>query len=93
MKDKERVEEYCAEHGLEGATVFAEGEFVDAIVGYTTDGRVVYDYDKMVEWYCKKNNCSTEDAEEWIQYNTIRSLPYYDNSPIVINTQNIEEDE
>lgn len=48
----------------------------NAIVGVTTDGRVVYDYDKMIEELMQDEEWSYEDAAEWIDYNTIRSLPY-----------------
>lgn len=48
----------------------------NSIVGVTTDGRVVYDYDKMIEELMQDEEWSYEDAAEWISYNTIRSLPY-----------------
>jgi hypothetical protein len=47
-----------------------------SIVGVTTDGRVVYDYNKMIEELMQDEEWSYEDAVEWIEYNTIRSLPY-----------------
>jgi hypothetical protein len=47
-----------------------------SIVGVTTDGRVVYDYDKMVEELMSEEGWSYEEAAEWIDYNTIRSIPY-----------------
>lgn len=47
-----------------------------AIIGVTTDGRAVYDFDKMVEELMQDEEWSYEDAVEWIDYNTIRSLPY-----------------
>ena len=48
----------------------------NSIVGVTTDGRVVYDFDKMVEELMQDEEWSYEEAVEWIDYNTIRSLPY-----------------
>ena len=48
----------------------------NSIVGVTTDGRVVYDYDKMIEELMQDEEWSYEDAVEWIEYNTVRSLPY-----------------
>lgn len=45
--------------------------FDDAIIGITTDNCVVYDYDKMVECFCKENNCTEIDAVDWIGYNTL----------------------
>ena len=48
----------------------------NSIIGFTTDGRVVYDYDKMIEELMQDEEWSYEDAVEWIEYNTVRSLPY-----------------
>lgn len=48
----------------------------NAIIGITTDGRVVYDYDKMIEELMQDEEWSYEEAAEWIDYNTIRALPY-----------------
>ena len=56
----------------------------NSIVGVTTDGRVVYDYDKMVEELMQDQEWSYEDAAEWIDYNTIRSLPYFGHSTPII---------
>ena len=48
----------------------------NSIIGFTTDGRVVYGYDKMVEELMQDEGWSYEEAAEWIDYNTIRSLSY-----------------
>jgi hypothetical protein len=70
----------------EDAIVFGNMLSYDgSIVGVTTDGRVVYDYDKMVEELMQDEEWSYEDAVEWIEYNTIRSLPYAgENAPIIM---------
>ena len=60
----------------EDAIVFDNMSYDGSIVGVTTDGRVIYDYDKMVEELMKDEGWSYEDAAEWIDYNTIRSIPY-----------------
>ena len=60
----------------EDAIVFDNMSYDGSIVGVTTDGRVVYDYDKMVEELMEDEGWSYEDAAEWIDYNTIRSIPY-----------------
>lgn len=59
--------------------VFIDG-FDDAIVGVNTDGRIVYNYDQMIDCL---SEMSAEDADEYIQYNTVRSLSYIDNPPII----------
>ena len=60
----------------EEAIVFDNMSYDNSIVGVTTDGRVVYDYDKMIEELVQDEEWSYEDAVEWIEYNTVRSLPY-----------------
>ena len=69
----------------EDAIVFDNMSYDGSIVGVTTDGRVVYDYDKMVEELMLDEEWSYEDAAEWINYNTIRALPYAgENGPIIM---------
>lgn len=52
----------------------------DALIGITEDNRAIYDYAKMVKWLIE------EDAEEWINYNTIRALDYAgSDSPIIMH--------
>lgn len=58
--------------------------FDNSIIGITNDLRVVYRFDLMCEEFALDNNCSFEDAEDFIGYNTIRSLPYIKDGPIVI---------
>ena len=69
----------------EDAIVFDNMSYDGSIVGVTTEGRVVYDYDKMVEELMQYEEWSYEDAAEWIDYNTIRTLPYAgENGPIIM---------
>lgn len=69
----------------EDAIVFDNMSYDGSIVGVTTDGRVVYDYDKMVEELMADEEWNYDDATEWIDYNTIRALPYAgENGPIIM---------
>jgi hypothetical protein len=69
----------------EDAIVFDNMSYDGSIVGVTTDGRVVYDYDKMVEELMDDEGWSYEEAIDWIDYNTIRALPYAgENGPIIM---------
>ena len=71
----------------EDALVFDNMSYDGAIVGVTTDDRVVYDYDKMIEELMTDEGWSYEEASEWINYNTIRALPYAgENGPIIMYT-------
>lgn len=69
----------------EDAIVFDNMSYDGSIIGVTTDDRVVYSYDKMVEELMQDEDWSYEDAVEWIDYNTIRALPYAGpNGPIIM---------
>ena len=51
--------------------------YKDAIVGLTSDDEhLIYSYDKLIESMMKVNGWTYEEAVEWTDYNTIRSLPY-----------------
>lgn len=69
----------------EDAIVFDNMSYDSSIIGVTTDGRVVYDYDKTIEELMQEEEWSYEEATEWIDYNTIRSLSYAgENAPIIM---------
>ena len=69
----------------EDAIVFDNMSYDGSIIGVTTDDRVEYSYDKMVEELMQDEEWSYEDAVEWIDYNTIRALPYAGpNGPIIM---------
>lgn len=80
---------YCEDHGLEGddAPLLFDNHSYDAsIVGITKEGRLVYDEDLMISELMEDEGWSYEDAVEWIEYNTLRSLPFADGkAPIVLN--------
>ena len=69
----------------EDSLVFDNPSYDNSIVGVTTDNRVVYDYDKMIVELMEDEGWSYDDAVDWIDYNTIRSLPYAgEKSPIIM---------
>jgi hypothetical protein len=71
----------------EDAIVFDNLSYDKSIVGITTDGRVVYDYNRMIIECMEDEAWSYEEATDWIDYNTIRSLPYAgENAPIIMYT-------
>jgi hypothetical protein len=68
--------ERLIEAGYEDVIILSDYSYDDALIGVTDENRAVYDYEKMIDWLCEKENMSEEDAIEWVNYNTIRSLPY-----------------
>lgn len=88
----ERIKDALNELGYESSIVFENPSYDTAIIGISSDGQVVYDYDKMVEYLVKTDEMTPEEACEFIDYNTIRALPYagsltgtgQDNAPIIM---------
>ena len=68
------------------AVLFEEEYYDAAILGLDNEDRVVYDLNKMITAYMAANNADYIDAVEWIEYNTLRSLPYIEASarPVVL---------
>lgn len=78
------VEERIENAGYESVLVFSDNEYDTAFLGVTEDERAVYDYDLMVKWLMENDGMTDMDAMEYIDYNVIRSLPYYEKSPIIL---------
>ena len=71
----------------EDTIVFDNPAFDNSIIGITTDGQAVYDYNKMVVELMNDDNISEQEAIDWIEYNTLRVIPYAgEMAPIVIFT-------
>ena len=68
------------------AVVFNNYAYDNSIIGTTTDGRVVYSYEQMIEELAQEEGISREEARDWIEYNTIRALPYIDNAPVIVES-------
>ena len=66
-------------------TIVLDNQSYDnSIIGLTFDGRVIYDYDLMVQELIDEGY-SAEDAIDWIDYNTIRGLIYIgEKSPLIV---------
>lgn len=69
----------------EDATIFVNPSFEGAIVGATHDGRVVYSMRLMINSLMNEDNISEEEAIEFIDYNTLRTIPYMgEKAPIIL---------
>lgn len=75
------------EMGYDDAVVFDNPDYDDAIIGVTEEGRVVYDFDAMVKILVERDGMDETEAIEFIEYNTIRALPYAGENPPIIMTQ------
>lgn len=79
------------ELGLEDSVVFESPDYEDAIIGWDENtGRIIYDYEKMVECLMNEDGMEYDEAAEFIDYNTVRACPYMgDKAPIILKS--IEE--
>ena len=79
------AEERLLENGYEDVKILKDFSYDTALIRVTHDDRTVYDFDKMVEWLMETQGYSQEEAIEWIEYNTIRALPYMGpDSPVIL---------
>ena len=70
------AEERILNAGYEDVVCLANYSYDDALIGISEDNRAIYDYNKMVQWLVETEGFTEEEAIEWIDYNTIRALPY-----------------
>jgi hypothetical protein len=79
------AEERILNAGYEDVIYLTNYSYDDALIGISDDNRAIYDYNKMVEWLVVEESFTVEDAMEWIDYNTIRALPYMgEGAPIIM---------
>lgn len=76
FNDIEELKEALWERDAEDTTFFVDSDYISAVIGISIDDRVVYSYEKMVKSLVKSDGMAYEDAEEFIDYNTIRTIPY-----------------
>ena len=70
------------------AIVFDNHAYDNSIIGTTFDGRAIYDFDKMAEELMNDEGWSEEEAVEWLEVNTLRSLPYAgEKAPLVVYSE------
>ena len=79
------AEERILNAGYEDVVYLTNYSYDDALIGVSEDNKAVYNYNKMVEWLIEKESFTEMEAVEWIDYNTIRALPYMgDKAPIIM---------
>ena len=81
----EDIKQQLLEFGYEDSVVLEDPSYETAVIGVDCYERVVYDYDKMVQYLMDKDGMTQEESMEFIDYNTVRALPYMgDRAPIII---------
>lgn len=83
---KEETKRLLSEWNLDEAIVFDNPSYETVIVGYDIHtNRIIYDYQLMIDYLIENEQMSEEEAVEFIDFNTIRSLDYIENAPIILN--------
>lgn len=49
--------------------------FDTALIGVTTDGRAVYDYDLMIRSLMRNEDMDHDEAVSWLEENTLSAMP------------------
>lgn len=79
------AEEKLMDCGFEGVKYLTNYSYDDALIGVSNDGRAIYDYNKMIDWLMNKEGWGDNEAIEWIEFNTVRALPYMgEDAPIIM---------
>lgn len=82
FKTTQELRSFLEEFNFQDTKFCVNPDYVDAIIGISDEGKVIYDYDKMVEHLAKiyEKEGSTDDpytdAMEWIDYNC--NIPYWE---------------
>lgn len=95
FKDVNELKELLNELTYTGTVVFENPSYLDAIIGITDEGALCYSYEKMVKWLMDNDGMDYEGAMEFIDYNTIRALPYTSSMgvrPIVVYNDFFKEE-
>lgn len=73
---------------FESSFIILEPNYLDeAILGFSNEKgiRLISSYNKIIKAYVDNENFNEEKALDFVEYNTIRALPYMgDNAPIIL---------
>ena len=85
LKTENDVRALLEDYDFDSVVIFSNPDYASAFMGVSEDNRAVYNFDKMVEYLVDKDGLTDIEAIEFIEYNTIRALPYFgDNAPVIL---------
>ena len=82
FKNVEELKKFIQDYDFDEVKFCVDPDYIEAIIGLSDYGKLVYDYDKMVEHlariYEQEPNCDDPqtDAVEWVGYNC--DIPYWE---------------
>lgn len=80
----DEIKQYVVENGNEDSLVFENPAYESAFIGVSSCGKAIYDHQLMIEYLVTNDEMDYEEAADFVSYGTLRSLGYYENSPIVL---------
>ena len=83
-------QELLIDNGYEDVVYYTNPSYEGALIGVSDDNRAIYDFDKMVKSLMESEGWDEFEAIEWIEYNTMRANPYFENAPIIMYPINKE---
>lgn len=95
FKDVEELKDLLREMGYEDTVVFENPSYIKVIIGISDVGGLCYSYEKMIQCLMEEDGMNYEEAMEFIDYNTVRALPYtssYGNRPIIVYNDLFKEE-
>ena len=95
FKDVKELKDFLNELEYTDTVVLENPSYLNAIIGITDEGALCYSYEKMIECLIEEDKMEQEDAMEFIDYNTIRALPYASSMgvrPIVVYNDFFKEE-
>ena len=86
LKFRKALDAMVEDQGIEEEVLILDNHAYDkSIIGITPDGRLIYDFEKMIQEFMEDEDCDETEAIEWLEYNTMRALPYMgERAPIII---------
>ena len=89
LKTEEDVKRLIEDYGYEDIIIFSNPDYASAFIGITEDNRAIYDFDEMIGFLMSEYNMTDIEAVEFIEYNTIRALPYIgEKAPVIMSALN-----
>ena len=80
------LKDWLCDRDYEETVVLENPDYLSAIVGVSDDGRLIYDYEKMVEHLMVTDGMDYDEACEFIDFNTIKCLSCLSGKrPIIMN--------
>ena len=95
FKDVKELKDLLNELEYKDTVVFENPSYLKAVIGLSDDGALCYSYEKMIECLMEEDGMDYEGAMEFIDYNTIRALPYASSMgirPIVVYNDFFKEE-